>query len=198
MKVYQELTLLPNESQEVSLYFIWSKLYQQLHMAWVDTKDERGKVSTGVSFPQYDYSLGQLGHKLRILAPNENEMQELKLSKWLLRLSDYVHVTSIREVPEAPQAHVVFKRLQTKSSVERLGRRSAKHQGVSLEESLESLGNKADVHSRAPFIHIKSQSSKRTFRLMIACEEVEHAKYEGRFSTYGLSSNESEATVPLF
>ncbi|HNN29956.1 MAG TPA: type I-F CRISPR-associated endoribonuclease Cas6/Csy4, partial [Agitococcus sp.] len=37
MKYYQELTLIAQA--EVSLYVIWSKLYTQLHLAFVEQKD---------------------------------------------------------------------------------------------------------------------------------------------------------------
>ena len=48
MKYYQELTLIAQA--EVSLYFIWSKVYTQLHLALV-AMPTQGNV--GVSFPEY-------------------------------------------------------------------------------------------------------------------------------------------------
>lgn len=51
MKFYQEITLI--DQAEISPYFIWSKLYTQLHIALAKSKDTNDKVNIGVSFPQY-------------------------------------------------------------------------------------------------------------------------------------------------
>ena len=50
MKFYQEITLI--DQAEISPYFIWSKLYAQLHIALAEQKNIEDKVSIGVSFPQ--------------------------------------------------------------------------------------------------------------------------------------------------
>ena len=51
MKNYIEITLLP--SAEITLSFLWEKLYQQLHLALVEIQDSDKSVSVGVSFPKY-------------------------------------------------------------------------------------------------------------------------------------------------
>ena len=51
MKYYQELTILP--CAEVPAYFIWSKVYQQLHLGFASHQDEHGHVPIGISFPDY-------------------------------------------------------------------------------------------------------------------------------------------------
>ena len=51
MKYYQEITLI--DQAEISPYFIWSKLYTQLHIAFAEIKDADDKISMGTSFPQY-------------------------------------------------------------------------------------------------------------------------------------------------
>jgi len=53
MDYYQEITLI--DQAEISPYVIWSKLYQQLHIALAEIKDGNNKVNIGVSFPQYIY-----------------------------------------------------------------------------------------------------------------------------------------------
>ena len=50
MKYYQELTLLPD--MEVELYYIWSNLYTQIHLALVELQDEQGNVPVGDTFPE--------------------------------------------------------------------------------------------------------------------------------------------------
>ncbi len=51
MNWYQEITLI--DQDEISLYFIWSKVYTQLHIAFAEHSNEQGRISFGVSFPQY-------------------------------------------------------------------------------------------------------------------------------------------------
>jgi CRISPR-associated endonuclease Csy4 len=51
MKFYQEITLI--DQAEISPYFIWSKLYTQVHIALAEIKDDSDKVGIGASFPQY-------------------------------------------------------------------------------------------------------------------------------------------------
>lgn len=51
MHHYIELTLI--KDSEISPYFIWSKLYTQLHLAFVEQKDANEQIPYGVSFPEY-------------------------------------------------------------------------------------------------------------------------------------------------
>ena len=51
MDWYQEITLI--DQDEISPYFIWSKVYTQLHIAFAEHSNEQGRISFGVSFPQY-------------------------------------------------------------------------------------------------------------------------------------------------
>ena len=90
MQHYIDITLLPND--EIGHYFLWGKLYQQVHLALVE--QEQGQV--GVSFPEYSKSQPRLGRKLRLFAINEQGLKQLDLSKWLTRLLDYCHISSIR------------------------------------------------------------------------------------------------------
>ncbi len=195
MKYYQELTLLPDA--DVELYFIWSSLYTQIHLALVDIQDEQGNIAVGVSFPEYvkegDYAV--LGSKLRLFAQNEAILEKLNLSKWLDRLSDYVHHTKIRSVPEKIEGHAVFQRYRTKTNAERLARRYAKRNGVSLEEAMKKYKDFKDELTTLPFIRIRSQSNQNLFRLIIDKKAVESHTGDYRFSTYGLSTDSS---VPEF
>ena len=49
-------------------------------------------------------------------------LEKLDLKKWLDRLTDYVHITSIREVPENIKGYAIYKRKQVKTNAERLAR----------------------------------------------------------------------------
>ena len=51
MEYYQEITLLP--CAEVSLAFLWTKVFTQLHIAFADEKNKSGHNPYAVSFPEY-------------------------------------------------------------------------------------------------------------------------------------------------
>ncbi|MGV3526022.1 MAG: type I-F CRISPR-associated endoribonuclease Cas6/Csy4 [Candidatus Sericytochromatia bacterium] len=192
MKVYQEITLLP--SVDIELYFLWEKVFQQIHLALVEIQDENHQVSVGIAFPGYSCKPFALGTQLRLFAPEESHLQQLEASKWLNRLSDYVHITGIRSVGNV-QGHVRYKRQQPKSSVERLARRKAQRENIPLEQALDALKAFQEQQVKTPYIHIKSHSSNHRFRLFINQETAQQA-CEGRFNTYGLSL--AQATVPHF
>ena len=70
---YQEITLLPEP--DISSYFIWSKLYNQLHIALADIKNTHGIESIGVSFPDYHFdskNLRELSENLKSYANKKN------------------------------------------------------------------------------------------------------------------------------
>ena len=50
MEYYREITLLPDA--EVPLYFLWTKVYSRLHIAFADRKNKFSTVYA-VSFPEY-------------------------------------------------------------------------------------------------------------------------------------------------
>ena len=85
MHYYIELTLI--KDSEISPYFIWSKLYTQLHLALVEMQDTNAQVPIGVSFPEYNVGeskgkkLMLLGSKLRIFAQDEATLTKLNLPK---------------------------------------------------------------------------------------------------------------------
>jgi CRISPR-associated endonuclease Csy4 len=191
MKYYTEITLLPQP--EIPLYFLWEKVYQQVHLALVERQKEDGKVTIGAAFPGYDGEQFQLGAKLRLFADSKQDLEDLSLPKWLARLTDYIHITSIKDVPTGCD-FAVFRRLQPQGNNARLARRKAKREGISLDEAMAYFNTRKEQISKAPFIHAKSLSSNKRYRLLIGCESTEQS-CPGSFSTYGLSSS---STVPVF
>lgn len=213
MRFYQDITII--KSPDVSPYFIWSKLYMQLHLALVEQQSPDKTVGMGVSFPGYrcfekeGKTITTLGDKLRIFAKSEQELEQLKITHWLSRLADYVHITSIKEVPSNVSEYLQVTRYRPNMNMEKLTRRLAKRKEISFEEA-QKLQNerfveknnvsleKAQAHyfnpevKNLPFIKMKSLSREREFSLLINQQRVEQER-EGSFSTYGLSSN---ATVP--
>ncbi len=211
LNFYQELKLLPQ--QEVPIHFLWHKVYQQLHLALVEIQDPQTQVPIGVAFPEYvvGEKSSVLGSKCRLFAPDQAALERLDIPKWLARLMDYVHITSIRPVPDKITAYACYQRYQPKSNALRLARRYASRHAIDLETAFSAPIQPrppADGTSAAPFrycelprqtvnlpfIRLNSLSNGQSFRLWIKKSVVPSATV-GTFSTYGLSSLSS---VPEF
>jgi len=213
MNYYLEITLLPNP--DINLFGLWSKVFQQIHLGLVEMQDEQGRVPIGVAFPEYvqgdKYSV--LGGKLRLFAEHEATLSQFNASHWLARLSDYVHCTSIRPVPEKLSGYAIYQRERPKTNKERLARRYAKRHGMDLETALHSTieliakslpdadykqcFRYCDMPQKTvttPFIRLTSLSGGQTFCVWIKKTVV--AEPSGTtFGSYGLSA---VSTVPDF
>ena len=207
MKKYVEITLL--NDAEIDLYFLWEKLYIQLHLALVETADDNGLVGVGLSFPKYrDGNKPWLGDKVRIFADTEKVLESLNLDRWLDRLTDYIHVKKVKDVPENVDGYAFFKRLNDKSNQEKLARRRAKKLEISLDDARAFFADqeirqqpKRQV-TQYPFVSVLSIHSGNKFPLTIVREDAIEASFNGGFSTYGLSvqrkGTSGDSAVPLF
>ena len=141
MKHYLEITLLPNN--ELNLLNLWSSVFQQIHLGLVEMQDGENTVPIGLSLPEYKMGerFGILGGKLRLFAPDESALAQFDAVKWLSRLSDYVHCTGIRTVPEKLAGYSIYKRVQPKNNPERLARRYAKRHNLDLDSALNGTVN---------------------------------------------------------
>lgn len=204
MNFYQEITLI--DQAEISPYVIWSKLYTQLHIALAEIKDDSNKVSIGVSFPQYIFEEKtenqkpkiNLGKKLRLFSDSEANLKKLDIRHWFEHLEDYVHITSIREVPSEIKGYAIYKRKQVKTNAERLARHRVKRGDIGFDEALARYSNVVTI-TNLPYIEMKSLStsdkqSEKRFKLFIEKQSAEKSETQV-FSTYGLSSVSS---VPEF
>ncbi|WP_369311710.1 type I-F CRISPR-associated endoribonuclease Cas6/Csy4 [Providencia rettgeri] len=211
MNFYQEVTLLPDA--EVSLDFLWHKVYQQIHIALVDNKSAKGTSYVAIAFPEYGSAGFRLGKKLRLVAEQKSQLEQLNITNWLVRLADYVHIKSIQAVPEntVPVSYIrqhvkgekrVLKDMQQKAEL------WARKSGASVEQCLADLQKtKPDKHSRLPFVWMESLHSKesgkqhRPFPLFIKCIQGKLIQ-AGDFNCYGLSEGSVDtqliATVPHF
>lgn len=214
MNYYLEINLLPN--YEVSLFSLWSKIFQQIHLGLVEIQDAQKRVPIGLSFPEYKMGekFGILGSKLRLFAADEAALTRFDVASRLSRLSDYVHCTGIRPVPSTVKGYAVYQREQPKTGRERLARRYAKRHNLDYETAFNGKVELCAKHDNAaecermlmsyseiphktittPFIRLKSLSSGNTFCLWIKKKEIENSM-NGIFTTYGLSS---AASVPEF
>ncbi|MDI1231049.1 MAG: type I-F CRISPR-associated endoribonuclease Cas6/Csy4 [Methylobacter sp.] len=192
MKCYLDITLLP--SADIDRHFLWEKVYQQIHLGLVEIQDGNGKIPLGIALPDYSAEKHQLGNKLRLLAETEAQLERFNAKQWLSRLSDYVHLTGIRNVPDRIKTHACYYRIQPKSSNARLARRKAKRENISVEQALSALEKFPEQRSNAPYVWIKSLSNGEKFRLFLGYVEVSEPVNAG-FNAYGLSR---QSSVPIF
>lgn len=192
MKVYLDITLLP--SQDINLGFLWEKMFQQVHLAIVEKMDEDRHSKIGISFPEYNYKKKLIGRKLRLFADNNDSLECLNINQWLSRMTDYLHITSIRPVPNKVLGYVFYKRHRMKTNLERLVRRKAKRAKISEEEARKQLTGFKERHSDAPFINIKSLGTGQRFKLFIVKQKTDSLTGK-TFGSYGFGLNSS---VPEF
>ncbi len=217
MKYYLDITLLPEA--DITLGFLWQKVYQQVHIALVDNKVAENESAIAVSFPRYsakknDENAFPLGNQLRLLANEESQLTQLNIAKWLNRFEDYAHIKSIKPVPENV-SHVAFVRRQVKGEarIEKdmlcKATRWSEKSGQPIDTCLAELKkSKPKAVSSLPYIWLESQETKqrdlaesRKFPLFI--KKVEFTNQQiGVFNCYGLSVNHSNkeklASIPQF
>ncbi|WP_022943263.1 type I-F CRISPR-associated endoribonuclease Cas6/Csy4 [Psychromonas hadalis] len=198
MKYYLDITLLPDN--EITLGFIWYKVYQQVHIALADNKIAEKSSAIALAFPQYSFTSGKkgdfpLGNKLRIFSPTQEPLDKLDINRWLKRFTDHTHITSVKAVPDNVSEFVCVKRKQFKTNLSRLARRRAKRKGETFEQALQHYASFDDEQSKLPFININSLSKNEQFRLFINQVKVQEENV-GEFNCYGLSKE--QATVPWF
>ena len=193
MWFFQDVILQPTE--DISASFLWSRVYRQVHLALVNSKDEQGIIRCGVAFPEYSEENLTLGHRLRLLAPVESDLQRLNLADALMRFApDYVKITTIRQVPiRKCKGYVTYSRYQPEATVMQKARRYAKRHGISIEEA-QKLFPTAVSKSRYPYIQLESMTNHHRFSLFIKKKEAVEQPCKG-FSAYGFST---ETSVPDF
>ncbi|MCS5709102.1 type I-F CRISPR-associated endoribonuclease Cas6/Csy4 [Candidatus Berkiella cookevillensis] len=200
MKYYIDITLLPNE--DVSLGFLWQKIFQQVHIALVDNKVGENESAIALSVVEYKDKNFPLGRKLRLLADTEEVLVKLNIQEWLKRLRDYCQIEPIKNVPDDIKQYAQFKRKSVKS-IENKAKRRAEHLNKPYAEVLAYLIKEGrSTKSELPFIKVESQNSKKRveqgvscqFLLFIECSLLEKPA-SGKFDCYGLSKT---ATVPWF
>ena len=195
LNYYQEIELI--EQPDVSIGVIWSKLYTQLHLALADLKNKTGVQTIGISFPEYNDPNFPLGRRLRLFAATEKELNELAVSLWLSRLTDYVKVKDIHAVPlKRVRGYATFSRKEIKRNPEAIARRRArKDPGITYEEALRRAKLQEREICLLPFVSLNSLTSGQRFKLFIDRKEETGPRESLEFSSYGLSNN---TAVPIF
>ncbi len=214
MKYYQDIILLPDA--EISLGFIWEKMYQQIHLMLVEHKSETNVSEAGLSFPTYGDKVFPLGHQLRLFAKNKTILSCMNVEKWLQRLNDYVHVNPIKPVPADVNEYACFTRCNPKSQQRRLKQLERRTLYLSQKHGVDEVTMRAKLLvsieksasiSRLPYINVQSLSTlakshqRHKFMLFIQCNKSNTAVNDNdTFSCYGLSHREREKQtfVPWF
>ncbi|RHW75044.1 type I-F CRISPR-associated endoribonuclease Cas6/Csy4 [Colwellia sp. RSH04] len=202
MKYYLDITLLPDS--EITLGFIWFKVYQQVHIALAENKVGDNQSEIALSFPQYfdKDKVFPLGNKLRIFSPSQALLDKLSINAWLKRFADHTHITSIKAVPESITQYACFSRKQFATNLARLARRRAKRHEETFEQALQHYASFEDKQTKLPYINAKSLTKDEQFKFFIDCELSKQVKH-GDFNCYGLSKKsenekDNQATVPWF
>lgn len=184
MTHYIEIKLLPD--QEFSPSLLMNALFAKFHRALV----EIGHGELGVSFPQAHKTLGDT---IRMHG-SQGALERFMALGWLKGLTDYSSATAIIAVPDGCKYRVV-KRVQAKSSVERMYRRSVKKGWLSVEEAEVKMNVGKEQQLKLPYIQLKSGSTGQSFRLFIQQGKIVDSPVAGNFSAYALSD---AATIPWF
>ncbi|AGP49334.1 hypothetical protein PSYCG_09165 [Psychrobacter sp. G] len=196
MQYYQEITIIPDP--DIAPYFIWSKLFIQLHIAFADIKNNHSIDSIGVSFPDYHYDdkneqSSKLGLKLRLFAPSQKDLETLNLNDWLSRLMDYVHIKGIKEVGDKITGYVSVHRYRFKP-LEVQVQSLAKKMEISNHKAI-AIVAKRKAELNLPFIRMYSESNKSHYPLQILQQPCEE-EITGRFNVYGMNGMSNHVTVP--
>ncbi|GAC19764.1 type I-F CRISPR-associated endoribonuclease Cas6/Csy4 [Paraglaciecola arctica] len=200
MKHYLDITLLPDA--EANLGFLWQKVFQQVHIALVDNKVGDNESAVALSVVGYRDKTFPLGNKLRLFAASEDVLQKLDMQRWLNRLSDYCHLSSVKPVPVSVKQYARFNRKNVKS-IEKKAQRRAIHLAKPYEEVLAYLIEEDKSKAcKLPFINVESQDTKKREGQGVSCQfllfieqTIFDAPVSGKFDCYGLSKT---ATVPWF
>jgi len=187
MDHYINIILRPDP--EVNVQQLMSVLFEKIHHALVDLKSTK----IGVSFPHAAANKAHLGDCLR-LHGNQNDLNVLLKARGLTSFRDHLNVTEPCLVPISAQ-HCIVKRVQVKSSPERLRKRLMRRHNIDLSQAIERIPDKIAQVTKLPYISFSSQSTGQTFRLFINQSKPQTEQIIGEFNTFGLSQL---ATVPWF
>lgn len=187
MNHYMEVAVLPDPDFTPAI--VLGALFGRLHRALVELRAD----DIGVSFPQYQEHVRDLGTSLRMHGTIER-LTKLNGLGWTQGVADHITVSALREVP-SEATHRVVRRRQFKTSAERLRRRRMRRHGETHEEAKARIPEEFNQTITTPFLTIRSVSTSQSFALFVEHGPIAPAPVAGTFSTYGLSPI---ATVPWF
>lgn len=189
---FVEITLLPDI--ETPLNILLGKVFHAIHHRLVELQDSEKTVAIGLSFPEYKISPAWIGDKIRLFANDDTLLGSFNVKKVLSIYSDYLHITSIRQVPDDVKAYVRYRRYQPLNNMEALARRKAKREGVSYAEAIARYAQFSREQCPLPYIKMRSDSTNKTYSLFIRKDKADNDE-AFTFNTYGMSI---KGAVPEF
>jgi len=187
MSHYLDIHLLPNP--EIPAYQLLAALYAKLHRALVQLDTSR----IAVSFPDYSQSPAHLGSRLRLIGP-EADLHELLTLEWRKGIRDHIKVGPVAEVP-ANAVQRALRRVQAKSSPERLRRRQMRRHALTEAQARERVPDTVGERLKLPFVQLASSSTGQPFRIYLRLSAPAANHVIDKFNGYGLSGT---ATIPWF
>ena len=187
MDSYLDIELWPDP--ETAPNQLLSALYTKVHLALA----ARRATGIAVCFPGHQLKPPSLGSRLRLLG-GQSELHGFAGTEWLGGIRDHVRVHAVAAVPANAVPRAV-RRVQAKSSPERLRRRLMKRHELDAAQAIERIPDSAAEFVSLPFVQLRSGSSAQPFRLFISVGPALPAATSGVFNAYGLSQT---ASVPWF
>jgi len=184
MDHYQDLRVL--EDAETAGHVLMAQLFQRLHQFL--QRAAGGRI--GMSFPDVKLTLG---NRIRLHGTLE-DLNSLQRCDWQHGLRDYVSCGNIVAIPDVTGWRSV-RRVQVKSSAERLRRRSVSKGWLSESDARENISLMNEQRSDLPFLFIRSGTNGNAYPFFIEHGPLRTAPVQGGFSSYGLSST---STIPWF
>ena len=185
MNYYLEIKVLPDPEFKETV--LMNALFAKLHRALVNIKSE----AIGISFSRLNEK--SLGNILRLHGA-EKELKHLDETNWLKGLRDYTICSELQPAPNSAKYRIV-KRVQAKSNIERLKRRSIKKGWLTKQEADQKYSNNSGQNLDLPYLQLRSSSTSQSFKLFIAYGELLEKPIAGKFNAYGLSN---QGTIPWF
>lgn len=186
MDHHLDLRLFPDP--EIAEAHLLNALADKLHLVLAELKSE----DIGVCFPRFRIDPPGLGNMVR-LHSSRTSLTQLMSHAWLTGMRDHVEVGDIMPVPSSTGYRTV-RRVQAKSSAERVRRRQMKRHGWTAQEAQELVPEAVARRLNLPFLNLRSRSTGQPFRLFIE-QCPAQSPTEGIFNAYGLSQS---ATIPWF
>ncbi|CAO95891.1 type I-F CRISPR-associated endoribonuclease Cas6/Csy4 [Erwinia tasmaniensis] len=184
MDRYQDIRV--RVDAEMTAPVLLAQVFMRLHQVLM--RAANGRI--GISFPDVKLTLGD---RIR-LHGTLDDLSSLQQSGWDKGLTDYIACSAIDPVPPGAAWRTV-RRVQVKSSAERLRRRSVNKGWLNEAEAAERINVLSEQRSDLPYLQIKSGSNGHAWRLFIEHGPLVSVPVNGGFSSYGLSAT---ATVPWF
>lgn len=187
MDAYLDLRL--RSDPEIHTAHLMAAVYTRLHRQLVALRCE----DIGISFPEIRTRPRTLGNQLRLHGP-ATALQAFSDGQWLGSLREHCQLGSIAAVPTDTR-HRTLRRVQTKSSPERLRRRLMRRHGIDEAEARRRIPDAAARELQLPYIAVHSSSTGQHFKIFLEQGPPLDRAQPGRFNAYGLSQ---DATVPWF